>query len=106
MVKVICINDSNKPIEIPSSKWIKKENEYSIWWIDKIMLLGGQLGCKIEEIWLDETCSPYEYFLLSRFAIINTKENLEALEELLKESKEASEIEIDELVLFEELIGI
>ena len=102
MVEVICINDKNRPSEIPYEKWIKKDSNYHIWWIDKIMLMGGQLGCKLEEIWLDDSCNPYEYFMLSRFAILNTKENLEALAELLKESKDASEVDIDELLKIEE----
>ena len=64
--KAICIDSSNKPPDIPLSKWIKKESVYTIYQIDRLHLQGGMLGCKIEEVNIDD-CIPYSYFALSRF---------------------------------------
>ncbi len=66
MIKCICINDKDKPNDIPQNKWVKKGQEYTI--IFTIMVLPQEtLAVQLEEIDLDETCSPYEYFLAERF---------------------------------------
>lgn len=67
MKKVICINDSNRPNEVPTSRWVKKDEEYTIisvcWMTQQEMY-----GCKLEEINNDDLF-PYSFFALSRFAI-------------------------------------
>jgi hypothetical protein len=66
MIKCICINDKDKPNDIPQSKWVKKGQVYTV--IFTIMVLPQKtLAVQLEEIDLDETCSPYEYFLAERF---------------------------------------
>lgn len=30
MIKVICIDDSNRPPDVPLTNWIKKEQEYTV----------------------------------------------------------------------------
>jgi hypothetical protein len=66
MIKCICINDKGKPNDIPQNKWVKKGQEYTI--IFTIMVLPQRtLAVQLEEIDLDESCSPYEYFLAERF---------------------------------------
>lgn len=75
-MNVICINDSGRPNEVPTSRWVKKEKEYTI---RKIMIMkqqGGIGGVKLEEINNDDLF-PWTYFRLDRFAI--TKEELERL---------------------------
>lgn len=63
---VICINDSNRPNEIPLSKWIKKGNEYTIIDIIKCNIQGGKRALVLEEIDLSG-CEPYKGFDESRF---------------------------------------
>lgn len=86
--RVICIDDSNRPNDIPTSKWIKKGQPYTVIQVDKIRLQGGMLGFKLAEIDLD-SCFPYQYFAASRFGV--PKEDQvgveEYLESLLKEIK-------------------
>ena len=66
--KVICINDSNRPDGIPTSKWVKKGEIYTVFAVDKILLQGGQLGFKLVELNID-SCFPYQYFAATRFGI-------------------------------------
>jgi hypothetical protein len=75
-MKVICINDQGRPNEVPASKWIKKNEEYTIIeWI-KCNPQGGLLGVKIAEIDLTG-CEPYLYFAANRFAPLVPDEMLE-----------------------------
>ena len=79
MIKCICIDDSNRPKEIPENKWIKKDNEYHIVWVLKMLNQNNIQGVQLAEITLDESCYPYEAFKMSRFAI-----NIEDLEKLIE----------------------
>jgi hypothetical protein len=78
---VICINDLNKPIEIPNSKWIKKNNIYTVIEVQRL-LSSNQIGYVLEEIILDESCFPYHYFLATRFAICDDIPMNDLLEEV------------------------
>ena len=66
--KVICLNDGNRPNDIPSSKWVKKGTEYTVIEVAKLRIQGGILGFKLAEINIDEYF-PYQYFAASRFGI-------------------------------------
>jgi hypothetical protein len=83
MIKCTCINDSNRPTTIPEGKWLKKGEEYHIIFA-QFLLPQKQLGVQLQEIDLDETCAPFEYFLANRFGI--KQSDLEALIELVYES--------------------
>lgn len=76
MEKVICIDDSNFPNEIPLNKRVKKGEIYTIIKINKLNGYNGILGVQIEEIDLSEY-APYLYFALSRFAPINPESIIE-----------------------------
>jgi len=67
--KVVCINDSDKPEDIPSSKWVKKDQIYTVIEVSKMRMQGNLLGYKLAEIDLD-SCFPYQYFAANRFGII------------------------------------
>lgn len=67
MAKCICVDDSNRPNEIPTSKWIKKGQEYNVIYTT-LVLPQRQLGVHLSEINLTENELPYEYFLASRFS--------------------------------------
>ncbi len=74
--KLICINARNRPNEIPTSRWVKEGEEYTI---AKLMLMkqqNGIAGIKLHEINIDD-CFPWTYFRLDRFAI--TQDMLEKM---------------------------
>lgn len=90
----ICINDKNKPKEIPQSKWLKEGKEYTIVFAI-VVLPQRRLGFQLAEIDLDESCLPYEFFLAERFAM--TKEDFDKLPEFLNECGQAN-LSIQELM--------
>lgn len=65
---VLCINDANRPNEIPANKWIKKGQEYTPLNVIKCNSQGGELGYVLAEIDLTG-CEPYKCFSVRRFAI-------------------------------------
>lgn len=102
MVECFCIDDSKRPAEIPSSKWIKKSKKYHIVYTSTVMPQ-KLLGVWLSEIDLDESCAPYEFFLASRFAF--TKDNLDKLNELIANCSD-TEFSMDELMEQTQLIDI
>lgn len=88
-MKVTCINDSNRPNEVPLSRWIKKDEEYTIVKIDKMVQQGGIGGVKLEELNNDDLY-PWSYFNINRFTFSQKQ---------LDEAIEKGEIKIEELVL-------
>ena len=94
-VKCICINDSNRPTEIKPSLWIKKDKEYHIthiYWHYQQKIQGVELS----EIFLDDSCYPYQSFALNRFGIY--KEDMEKFFEMVKNCTDLNDIEIRELI--------
>jgi hypothetical protein len=75
-MKVIAINVKDKPNEIPTSRWLVKDREYTIIKIMIMKMQGGIAGVKLAEINNDDLF-PWSYFRLDRFAI--TKEEIEKL---------------------------
>lgn len=95
MIKCICIDDKNKPVEISSSSWVKVDESYNITHIYYHPNQGIQ-GCSLYEKPLGENCAPYESFKLSRFAI--SADDLEKLIELIKNCTELNDIDIKTLI--------
>jgi hypothetical protein len=96
MINCICINDKNKPKEIPGHKWVKEGEEYTI--IFAIVVLPQRrIGFQLEEITLDESCHPYEYFLAERFAL-----RYEDIEKLIQFIYECTQINISVKELIKE----
>lgn len=89
--KVLCTNDSNRPNDIPLNKWVVKGHWYTVIKVDKLLIQGGRLGFKLEELNIDD-CFPYQYFDPSRFAIPMDLSNgvEEMLNDLLEQAKEES----------------
>ena len=85
-MNVTCIDDKNRPNEVPSTRWIKKGNKYTIIKV-AYMTQQGIYGCKLEEINNDDLY-PYSYFALSRFAVT---------EEEVEEAIEKKELELEEM---------
>jgi hypothetical protein len=94
MCTAICINDKNRPKEIPQNKWLKKGQEYTIIFTT-LCKPQNEIGVHLAEIELDESCSPYEYFMLNRF--IFSEENLLLLQELIKNCND-TDFSIEELL--------
>jgi len=99
MVECICINDANRPKEIPANKWVKKGEPYTVIYTVTV-LPQKQLAFHLLEIDLDESNHPYEYFLANRFAF--TEENLQKLVELIKDCND-TDFSMDELLKQTEL---
>lgn len=92
-MKVICIDDKNRPDGIPSTRWIKKGNVYTVIEVAKLPMQGGMLGFKLEEINIDD-CFPYQYFDSNRFIPLDTHRVIWTevqLERLLEEAVEEEE---------------
>jgi hypothetical protein len=66
--KVVCINDAARPDGIPTSKWVKVGQTYTVIQATKLTLQGGLIGFKLAEINLDD-CLPYQFFASTRFGI-------------------------------------
>ena len=85
-LRVVCVNDIGRPNDIPTSRWVKKGNFYTIIKIDKMVVQGNILGCKLEEINNDDLV-PYTHFALERFRPLteDEKQAEQSVEELMKE---------------------
>jgi hypothetical protein len=78
--EVICINDQDRPNEIPLSKWVKKGKVYTVIRIVKMVIQGGY-GVQLEEIDLSD-CYPYQFFGAYRFTPLHEEPLKEALDVL------------------------
>ena len=67
-VNCIAINDTERPNEVPTSRWIEKDKEYTIIQLDYMNTQSRILGVKLAEINNDDLF-PWTHFRLSRFAI-------------------------------------
>jgi hypothetical protein len=79
---VICVDDSNKPEEIPEENWCSKGDLYHVTEISIMARQSGVLGYKLAEISLPKGCK-YQKYLASRFKPA-TSEDLKFFEELKK----------------------
>lgn len=82
MIKCLCIDDKNKPTQIPNEKWLEKGREYTLLF-SMTVLPQKQLAFQLNEIELDDSCSPYTWFLANRFAF--RQEDLDKLIEFIQD---------------------
>ena len=68
-MKVICINDRNRPKQVPIEKWIKEGEMYTVTKTTLMNIQRNKIGFKLAEIELDQSCFPYEYFSADRFVM-------------------------------------
>jgi hypothetical protein len=78
--KVICLDDKNRPDGIPTSKWVKKGEPYTVIQVTKLDLQNGLLGFKLAELNIDD-CLPYQYFAATRFGVPVSEKKLEEVAE-------------------------
>lgn len=76
--RVKCINDSQRPVQIPEHLWIKFNHNYTV---DKLYRIlnpkqYGSLGVSLVEIKLTPECYPYEFFGANRFKPLDSDEEL------------------------------
>jgi hypothetical protein len=72
-MKIMCINDKNKPAEIPANKWVVSGEIYTIIGVQPL-LSSNSMGFELAEIKLGEECFPYHYFNPERFIPIEQSE--------------------------------
>ena len=94
MIKCLCVDDSNKPNQIPKDKWVEKGKEYTILF-SMTVLPQKQLAFQVNEIDLDDSCSPYTWFLANRFAF--REEDLQRLIEFIQDCNQIT-FSVNELV--------
>ena len=82
-MKIMCVNDKNKPQEIPQDKWVKNGEVYTLIGVQPL-LSSNSMGFELAEIKLGEECFPYHYFNPERFIPVEEAE-LDALEAELDE---------------------
>ena len=69
-MKVICVNDRNKPDSVLSSEWIKEGEIYNVKEVVRLGLKTGKFGYILEEVQLSRASFPYESYSTERFAIV------------------------------------
>ena len=94
LVRVFCIDDTNKPKEIPTNKWVVKGQLYHMTFIYWMIQQNFQ-GCDLKEIDLDG-CQPYDCFKLQRFAIL--EEDLELFKQMCETCTQVGQTDIQQLV--------
>jgi hypothetical protein len=80
-MKVVCINNSNKPSRIPLNEWLIEGKEYTVTDIRKMGLTPNTTGYLLKEVQLSEKSFPYELYNSNRFQLV-TEEVLENTEQL------------------------
>ena len=73
MLKVICVDSSAKPAEIPNSYWIKKDETYTV--VNAFNDMNGVLLFQLAEIRLEDAGTLYKGYAASRFAPLETKKD-------------------------------
>ncbi len=80
MIKVICVDDSSRPADIPLSLWVKREISYSV--IEVLKDMHGIEYYKLEELDLSAAGTLYKGYAASRFKIAEDSGGVELVEEL------------------------
>ena len=94
-IHCICVDDADRPKEVPAKLWLKKDKEYHVTHIFQMVNQKGIKGCEIAEIDIGHL-KPYNSFRLDRFAF--TKEGLDKLIELIKQCTELNNVDINSIV--------
>jgi len=94
MIKCICLNDKDKPNKIPKEKWPENGKEYTVIFTT-FVLPQRELGFQLEELDLDKSCFPYEYFLANRFGF--TAEEFNKLSGFIKDCNDIA-VSVKELM--------
>lgn len=94
-LKVVCLNDKNKPKEIDPRHWVKEGTEYNVLSILVMERQKGIFGFVLQEIDLPEDC-PYDSFDSRRFGVVADDKSLaDSIEEWLNEETEKELVEVE-----------
>lgn len=66
--EVICENASDRPNEIPISKWLVAKRSYTVIKVEKMNAQNNILGFVLKELDISD-CFPYSNFAASRFGL-------------------------------------
>jgi hypothetical protein len=66
-MKVVCINNKNKPKQISSVEWLVEGREYTVIGEKTMNLQNGKIGYLLKEVQLSEQSFPYELYDSERF---------------------------------------
>jgi hypothetical protein len=96
MIRVICIDDKNRPKEVAEKFWIKKGEQYTVEYIYRSLNPNSfdEIMVELKEVKMDESCKPYEFYNLKRFAI--HKDDIEEFNYLCQVT--AKDIEIETII--------
>ena len=67
MLRVICVDSSNKPKRVSPYEWIEEGKMYTVIEVSKMGLQAGRFGYKLKEIQLSDQSFPYEFYDADRF---------------------------------------
>jgi hypothetical protein len=70
-MKCICIDNTDKPNNIPDSHWLIVGQEYTVKNMHLINFIHPTIGIELDEINLDEIICKHKSFSLERFAFEN-----------------------------------
>jgi len=90
-MKVICIDNSKKPKNVPVEEWVQEGDTYTVTSIVKMGLQKNTYGYLLKEVQLSSRSFPYELYDATRFLPID-------LLSMMKEEKE-EEVTIEEAYL-------
>ena len=94
-MKIICINDKNKPLSIPQKSWIKEKQWYTLEYIAWCKPQKCQ-GFGLSEIHLNEENTGFAYYKADRFGI--RPEDLDEFLQLCKDCTDLDDVNIEELL--------
>lgn len=94
-INCICIDDKNRPKEIPQELWIKFGTNYTITHVFKQINQNNIKGVELAEIDISN-CKPYNSFRLSRFAI--DVKDLFKFGEMLNDCTELNKLDVNDFV--------
>ena len=92
LFKVICIDDKNKPLSIPQSSWIKRDEVYTVTQAANMAKQNMVVGFKLAEVELPADIE-YEYYISTRFRPF-TEDDAKAEEAVEALLLEAFEVEL------------
>jgi hypothetical protein len=90
-MKVICIDNSKKPKNVPVEEWVQEGDAYTVTRIVRMGLQKDTYGYLLKEVQLSSRSFPYELYDATRFLPID-------LLSMMKEEKE-EEVTIEEACL-------
>lgn len=93
-IRALCIDEEDKPQQIPQEKWVIENEVYQITYIFIMANQGFIRGCEIAEHDISNH-APYNCYRLSRFAIF--EEDMHLFKELVKQCDLMNQISTEQL---------